>query len=86
MKLHVLFMQRKEAYYGEHAPEALEILTEFQAEENEEVMVDLLKKHQTELEKEDEVLGIAWLTLEVNGVAIRDRLVPAERAIPAKVV
>lgn len=84
MKLHVLFMQRKEAYLGEYAPEVLDAVTEFQAEENEELLLGLLNRHSGKLK--DEAVGLAWVTLDVSGNEIRRRLVLNEKVIPAKIV
>ena len=80
MLIFVLFAQRKEAYQGEFAPEALEVRTEHDCDEDIQ-MPELLRRHQS-----DEYAALDWLTFEVSDTAIRHRLLPAESPIKTKLV
>ncbi len=46
MIIFILFAQRREQYTGEHAPEALEVMTEFDFAENPEWMMEKLVTQQ----------------------------------------
>lgn len=82
MLIHVLFAQRKEAYEGEYAPEALAVMTDNDHSCNPEYL-------HTEKEKADEsqefentvILGIS-----VSDAAVMQALRPDERpAVPGEV-
>lgn len=81
MKLHVLFAQRKERYSGEYGLEALEIQTEYDAEDNPAYLPKALEKHQATQEFE----ALAVVDLDVNEAEIRKALQPRS-CVPAKVV
>lgn len=81
MKLYVLFAQRRESYNGEFAPEAVTSVTEFQAEEQPELMRGLLDEHRALLG--EDVVAINWISMDVDAAAIRGRLLPVERPIKA---
>lgn len=85
MKLYVLFAQYKESYPGELAPDALEAVTEFQVEDNSNLMPDLLSEHSKKLEYQG-IAALGWISLEVDSDAIRGRLLPVERPLKAKVL
>lgn len=73
MRVHVLFAQRVENYNGEFAPEALEIATEFQTDENEDLLGLLQDEHEPQVGKE--FVAIKWVQFDVDAAKIRSLLI-----------
>ena len=82
MHVHVLFAQRKGRYPGQHGIEALAVMSEADAEENEGYLAEELRKYQQSGDFEG--LGIA--TLEVSEADIRKVIFPQANPIAASVV
>jgi hypothetical protein len=84
MRLYVLFAQRRESYSGEFLPEALESVTEFQIDENPDLLPGLLHEHQAKLGNEIEAIN--WVSLEVDASAVKAKIIPHQRSLKATVV
>jgi hypothetical protein len=73
MDIHILFIQRKESYEGEYAPEALVVWDEFAMEENpegfDEACAKELKAHG------DQVQAHRVFRFHVDGDVIRKKLI-----------
>lgn len=81
MDLFVLMGQRKEAYPGEYAPEALECMDECGYEEN----AEWLHTKKAEADATGEFERTEIIRLAVDGKAIISILRPTTKAIPASV-
>lgn len=68
MKLYVIFAQRKEHYFGEYAPEALDVADEFAYDENPDWLQDKLKNYRTEAH---------WEKVEIIGIDVTSNLIEA---------
>ncbi len=83
MELHVLFIQRKESYHEEHAPEALVIADEYTMDENPEWFE---KRCEEELKSTgDDILGHAVVIIEVDQDIIRKACLPPRIVLPSKI-
>lgn len=83
MLLYVLFVQRKENYAGEHAPEATICMDEYSMEEShDEVWQPELDK----LKDDKSVLKAEWLSFKVSQDEIRRRLIPQEVSLKAELI
>lgn len=82
MKVMVLFAQRKEAYAGQYAPEALNCITESDHADNPEFITEA--KAQAIASGEFEAVVI--VTLNVYGPRIDALLNPSRHPLPAGVV
>jgi hypothetical protein len=67
--IHVLFGQRKCAYEGQYAPEALEIADENAYDDNPEWL--LVKKEQNEISEEFTAVAIVTITLPFEAIVAR---------------
>lgn len=70
MKIHVLFMQRREDFDGEFPPEPILVWDEYSREENPEgfaIDVEEAKSQHAEV-----AVGFAIETIDVDGAKIRD--------------
>lgn len=76
MLLHVLFAQRRERYTGEFGPEAVATATEYQTDENPDLMQGLYDEAKASMGKD--IIGLCWVSMRVNADTIRGRLLPAE--------
>ena len=74
--------QRQEGYPGEHAPEALEVMTEFDYAENPEW---LEKKYETQL-KEKHWESVKIIDVKVKESDIMEILRPSLRSIAGEVL
>lgn len=77
MKLFVIMAQRKERYLGEHGPEALEVMSEYDNDENGEFLPEMLDKHRNSGHFEN----VRLITIEVNEDQIMRVLRPADSII-----
>lgn len=73
MDLFILFIQRKESYEGEYAPEALVVWDEFAMDENPEGFEEVCKKELAA--NGDQVMAHKVLRVRVDGDKIRKLLV-----------
>ncbi len=71
MKLYILFGQRKESYYGEYAPEALEVIDEYCHDENPEYIKNKLEEFSQETYQFE---SVKIIPVEVNQEVISRRL------------
>lgn len=81
MKVHVLFAQRREDYEGQYAPECLEVMSEWDAEDNPEYLIG--KK--TEADATGEFERTEIISLAVSDRDVIERLRPGSIAIAAQV-
>ena len=81
MDLYIIFGQRKESYEGEHAPEALDIITEWDLEGNPE----WLDEHLQQWRKDKNYVNILAIKVEVNQLKIR-RMLLADETLKGTVV
>ena len=79
MILKVLFVQRKESYPGQYAPEAVAITDEFSEEENPRCFDEECIAALTNLA--DEICGHAVVEIEVDQDAIRRACEPRPRVV-----
>lgn len=77
MDLLILFAQRKENYPGEYAPEALEIVTEYDYDEN----PDFINCKAIDAGKNPEFESAEIIRVQVDIEAIMRRLRPSEEPI-----
>ena len=83
MRLYILFGQARERYEGEHAPDALDVVTEFVVDDNPGILDKLKANHQPDWDW----AALEWVPLDVDGDAVRARLLPPEpKALKGKVV
>lgn len=73
MNLHILFIQRKESYHEQYAPEALVVWDEYSMEANPEGFEEACEKALKDAG--DEVMASTVVVVSVNQAAIRERLV-----------
>lgn len=73
MDLFILFIQRKESYEGEYAPEALVVWDEFAMDENPEGFEEVCKKEL--VANGDQVMAHKVIRVRVDGDKIRKLLV-----------
>ena len=81
MELLVVMAQRKERYEGEHAPEALAVITEYGDDDNPEYLQDMLSENR----ESDEFVAVEIVRLKVDDDALMAALFPNRRAIIAEV-
>ena len=81
MIIKVLMAQRKESYEGEHAPEALEVMTEFDFSENERWLLD---KMDAQL-KEKHWESVKIIDVEINGKELMNILRPTPKPLEGKI-
>jgi hypothetical protein len=82
MDVRILFVQRKESYEGEHAPEALLVDDEF----TEEINPDYFEKEKEKIlnEAKDDITGYCVVRFEVDQDRIRELCFNRETIINAK--
>lgn len=76
MLLHVLFGQRKEAYEGEYAPEALNVMTEYDYAENPQWLLDKLDRESKEKHWE----SVKIVKIEISLKELMEAVRPLELA------
>lgn len=81
MKLHVLFMQRRDDEEGERAPEWLVCYDDEGREEDPEGFAEDIE--QAKREHADDAAGFALVTLVVDGAKIRDMCLDRDRVMGA---
>lgn len=79
MILKVLFIQRKESYTGEYAPEAQYCATEFDLEENSAIFDEAVKDILSSLK--DDIAGWAIVDVEVPQEQIRNICLNNQRVV-----
>jgi hypothetical protein len=82
MSVRVLFIQRKEGYEGEYAPEAILCQDEFSEEENPDWFDYEMTKQLSDLK--DDVIGHCVVRFEVDQDRIRELCFKREETIEAK--
>ena len=82
MKLYVLFAQRKEKYEGQYGLEALEVMTEYDVDENPD---HLTKKRKINLNI-NEFDAVEIVTIEVDENSVYEILYPERKEIEGKVI
>jgi len=81
MKLFVLFGQRQERYAGQFGIEALDCQTEYEVDDNPELLHKKKEWHQTH----GDFAALEIVELDVDEKAVEAILSPAHQAITAKV-
>lgn len=81
MKLFVLFAQRTEEYQGQHAPECLAVMSEWDEDAN----PDYLRHEKAKADATGEFERTEVIPLDVSTEAVLRRLLPGVIAIPAVV-
>jgi hypothetical protein len=82
MLIKVLFAQEKESYPGEYAPTALEVVTEYDYDENPDWLDKILIKYRNT----PEYTHVAVIDIEINDEDLDARLYPNETTIDGKIV
>jgi hypothetical protein len=85
MKILVLFVQRKEMYEGQCAPEALVCVDEYTNEENPKWFKEACESELKALDEND-IAGHAVVEIEVPQDVIRNACLPSRLAIDGKIV
>lgn len=83
MKLYVLFMQRKEDYEGEFAPEPVVTWDEYTRDENPEGFTKDVEEAKETFKTE--ASGFALVTLIVDGATIRDMCLGQDRVMKVQI-
>lgn len=73
MKLHVLFIQRKESYPGQYAPEARIVWDEYSRDENPEGFDEAVEKDLAEVGRSS-IIGHKVIAVEVPQDEIRSKI------------
>lgn len=81
MQLHVLMAQREEAYPGEYAPEALDVIDEIGHSDN----PDFLERRAKEARETGEFESVAIITIEVDGDAVMAQLRPSHKPLVGRI-
>lgn len=81
MELLIVFAQPLERYEGEWAPVALDVVTEYDYEEN----PDYINSKAIEAKASGEYESVEIIKVEVSMDAVMDRLRPNRKAIPGKI-
>jgi len=82
MLIKVIFAQEKESYPGEYAPTALEVVTEYDYDENS----DWLDKKLIKYRNTPEYTHVAVIDIEIKDEDLDARLFPNETTIDGKIV
>lgn len=84
MHLHVWFIQRKERYPGQYAPEARLVADEFTMEESPEYLSEAIEKEKKLIG--DDIAGDAVVVLDVHQQSIRNRCLRASSVLRVDIV
>jgi len=82
MLIKVIFAQEKESYPGEYAPTALEVVTEYDYDENPEWLDKKLAKHRNI----PEYTHVAVINIKIKDEDLNARLFPNETEMDGKIV
>jgi len=82
MLIKVLFAQEQESYPGEYAPTALEVVTEYDYDDN----PDWLDKKLIKYRNTPEYTHVAVINIKIKDEDLSARLFPNEKAIDGKIV
>lgn len=85
VNLHVYFIQRKESYPGQYAPEAMAIADEYTMDENPEYLEEQILGVKNSVGM-GAIAGDAVVVIKVDQDTIRRRCFPSEGAIKGEVV
>lgn len=81
MIVYIIFVQRRERYPGEHAPEALECQDQFGREEN----PDFLDEKMAEYRKDEDLLSVKLVPVVVSDAKLDEILAVASPHIEGKI-